>query len=230
MSDRNGPAREHWSATIGAVLFASGEPVATKEIAAALGSEEISDVETAIEELGDSLKHAGLGLQLEKVAGGYQLATQTAVGEWVRNFFRQRNRTRLTSAALETLAIVAYRQPVTAPEIQSIRGKDPAYGLKSLLDKKMVRVMGKKKVIGTPLLYGTSKTFLLHFGLDSLKELPELADFEEFVGVFEEGTLGPFQMSGPTEPVLAESDPAENGLPDLATMPADDEPNAPTSH
>ncbi|MDH3627882.1 MAG: SMC-Scp complex subunit ScpB [Acidobacteriota bacterium] len=216
MSETKHPAKDQWPATIGAVLFASGEPVSLGELTDALGADEKRDVETALDELSKALKIAGLGLRVEKIAGGYQLATESSVGEWVRTFFRQRNRARLTPAALETLAIVAYRQPVTAPEIQSIRGKDPSAALKSLLDKKMLRVLGKKKVVGNPLLYGTSRTFLLHFGLDSLKELPELADFEEFVGVFDEGALGPFQVSTSGE---AEALPAP-----------EEEPGQPTSH
>ncbi len=96
------------------------------------------------------------------------MATQAEVGPWVRRFFQNRNRTRLTAAALETLAIVAYRQPITAPEIQAIRGKDSSAALKSLLEKKMTRILGKKKVVGNPLLYGTRKQFLLHFGFGVL--------------------------------------------------------------
>ena len=105
----------------------------------------------------------------------------------MREFIRQRNRARLTPAGLETLAIVAYRQPVTAPEIQAIRGKDSTASLKTLLDKKLLRILGKKKVVGRPLLYGTSKHFLVHFGLDSLGDLPSIEAFDEFVGALESG-------------------------------------------
>ena len=99
-----------------------------------------------------------------------------------RQFFRQRNRTRLTPAGLETLAIVAYRQPITAPEIQAIRGVDPSGTLRSLLEKRMIRILGKKKVIGSPFLYGTTRDFLVHFGLDDLDDLPSLEEFEEILG------------------------------------------------
>ena len=97
----------------------------------------------------------------------------------VRQFFRQRNRTRLSPAALETLAIIAYRQPITVPEIQAMRGVDPSGALKSLLEKSMVRILGRKKVVGNPLLYGTTKQFLVHFALNQLEDLPSIEEFDE---------------------------------------------------
>jgi segregation and condensation protein B len=123
---------------------------------------------------------------VEQVAGGFRLATKPAVGALVRPFFRQRNRTRLSPAALETLAIVAYRQPATVPEIQAIRGVDPTGALKNLLEKKLVRILGRKKVVGNPLLYGTTTQFLVHFGLNKLEDLPSIEEFDAFVGALEE--------------------------------------------
>ncbi len=168
-------------AAVGAVLFASGEPVQPKEIAAALKGVAVPDIEKAIEALEAQYEKNTAGLRLERVAGGVRLATRPEVAEWVRQFFRQRHRTRLSHAALETLAIVAYRQPVTAPEVQAIRGKDPQGPLKNLLEKKLLRILGKKKVVGNPLLYGTSKQFLVHFGLNSLADLPSMDEFDAFV-------------------------------------------------
>jgi len=171
-------------AVVGAVLFASGEPVQPKEIASALKGVTVPDVEKAIETLEVQYKKNEAGLRLEWVAGGVRLATRPEVAEWVRQFFRQRHRTRLSPAALETLAIAAYRQPVTAPEIQAIRGKDPQGPLRNLLEKKLLRILGKKKVVGNPLLYGTSKQFLVHFGLNSLADLPSMDEFDAFVTGF----------------------------------------------
>jgi segregation and condensation protein B len=172
---------------VGAMIFASDEPVPPQDIAEALGDLELPEVEQALAQLGETYDENSCGLRLEKIAGGYRLATRSDVGEWVRDFIRQRNRARLTPASLETLAIVAYRQPVTAPEIQAIRGKDSTGSLKTLLDKKLLRILGKKKVVGRPLLYGTSKHFLVHFGLDSLGDLPSIEAFDEFVGALESG-------------------------------------------
>jgi segregation and condensation protein B len=166
---------------LGAALFASDEPVGPEELAKALGGIPSEEMDQAIEQLRTELERSVTGLRLEAVAGGYQISTTPEVGPWVRQFFRQRNRARLSPAALETLAIVAYRQPVTAPEIQAIRGKDPSAALKTLLDKKLLRLLGRKKVVGNPLLYGTSKQFLIHFGLNSLEDLPAIEDFEVLV-------------------------------------------------
>ncbi len=172
-------------AAVEAVLFAAGEPVRAEEIAAAFEGEETARIESALESLARGYDARGSGLRLEPVAGGWRLATRHEVGAWVRRFFRQRNRTRLSPAALETLAIVAYRQPVTLPEIQAIRGVDPGAALKSLLDKKLVRILGRKKVVGNPLLYGTSRNFLVHFGLNGLEDLPSIDDFEQFLGAID---------------------------------------------
>ncbi len=195
---------------VAAVIFASDEPVSPQEIARALAGVEAGRVEEAIESLERHFEAHGLGLQLERVAGGVRFATRPEVGEWVRRFFRERNRTRLSLPALETLAIVAYRQPVTSPEIQAIRGKDPTAALKGLLERGLLRCLGRKKVVGHPLLYGTSKEFLLHFGLNSLADLPSIEDFDRFVGVLQA------QAALPLSPEAARAPAADGG-------PADDE-------
>jgi segregation and condensation protein B len=184
---RGSTATDSLVPAVGAVIFASGEPVSAAEIAGAFGDVDAETIEDVIDALQRLYQRGESGLQVEKVAGGYRLATRPELAPWVRQFFRQRNRTRLSPAALETLAIVAYRQPVTAPEIQAIRGKDPAAALKNLVEKKLLRILGKKKVLGSPLLYGTSKQFLVHFGLDSLDDLPSIEDFGEFVEALEAG-------------------------------------------
>jgi segregation and condensation protein B len=193
------PDDELLVSAVGAVIFASEEPVDPKEIAEAFGGLEAEAVETAIRKLAEGHAAAESGLRVERVAGGYRLATRPEVGAWVRQFMRQRNRARLSPAALETLAIVAYRQPVTVPEIQAIRGKDPTAALKNLVDKRLVRILGKKKVVGNPLLYGTSKPFLVHFGLDSLADLPSIEEFDEFIGSLSEPVAEPTAGEGPEE-------------------------------
>lgn len=183
MSERDSsrPTEDLLVPAVGAAIFASDEPVGADEIGDAFGGMPVEEIEDAIGKLEQLLAQIGAGLRVETVAGGYQLSTTPDVSPWVRRFFRQRNRTRLSPAALETLAIVAYRQPVTAPEIQAIRGKEPSGPLKTLVDKKLLRLLGRKKVVGSPLLYGTSKQFLIHFGLNCLEDLPAIEDFEEFV-------------------------------------------------
>jgi segregation and condensation protein B len=186
---------ERLVAAVGAIVFASGEPVQTKEIAEALDVE-TSLIDEAIDGLERSLADANTGLLVERIAGGVRLATRPESGSTVRRFFRHRNRTRLSPAALETLAILAYRQPVTAPEIQAIRGRDPVSALKNLVDKKLVRILGKKPVVGSPLLYGTSKEFLVHFGLNSLDDMPSIEDFEGFVDALDGGWPGGEEAEG----------------------------------
>ena len=180
-------------AAVEAVLFAAAEPVHPKEIAAAFDGATETEVGAAIELLRDRYLEGPGGLTVEQVAGAFRLATKPEVGATVRQFFRQRNRTRLSPAALETLAIIAYRQPITVPEIQAVRGVDPSGALKSLLEKSMVRILGRKKVVGNPLLYGTTKQFLVHFGLNALEDLPSIEEFDGFLGV----------LQGAEEPLFA---------------------------
>ena len=174
-------------AAVEAVLFAAAEPVHPKEIAAAFEGATEVEVAAAIEALRERYAQGAGGLTVEQVAGAFRLATKPEVGAIVRQFFRQRNRTRLSPAALETLAIVAYRQPITVPEIQAMRGVDPSGSLKNLLEKSMVRILGRKKVVGNPLLYGTTKQFLVHFGLNRLEDLPSIEEFDQFLGALHGG-------------------------------------------
>lgn len=202
------------AAAVGAVIFASGEPVQPKEIAAALKGVTVAEVKSAIESLESLYASNEAGLRLEWVAGGIRLATRPEVAEWVRQFFRQRHRTRLSLAALETLAIVAYRQPVTAPEVQAIRGKDPQGALRNLIEKKLLKILGKKKVIGNPLLYGTSKQFLVHFGLNSLNDLPSMEEFDAFVGALDHIDVvesdGEIETAGESEETAQSTAPIQN--------------------
>lgn len=192
-------------AAVEAVLFAAAEPVHPKEIAAAFAGATESDVAAAIDALRLRYADGPGGLTVEQVAGAFRLATKPEVGAVVRQFFRQRNRTRLSPAGLETLAIIAYRQPITVPEIQAMRGVDPSGSLKSLLEKSMVRILGRKKVVGNPLLYGTTKQFLVHFGLNRLEDLPSIEEFDQFLGALQGGQEPLFNDVMP-EP-LASSEP-----------------------
>ncbi|MDQ7006271.1 MAG: SMC-Scp complex subunit ScpB [Acidobacteriota bacterium] len=159
-------------ACLEAMLFVSPEPLAIREIQAALEGTGREEIEAGLEALAKALTGPGRGLRLEAVAGGYRLVTQPAFAAPLKALFRFRNRKRLTPAVLDVLAIVAYAQPITAPEIQEIRGTDPSYALRSLQERRLVRMLGRKKVVGRPILYGTTRHFLLHFGLDSLEDLP----------------------------------------------------------
>ena len=197
-------------AAVEAVLFAAAEPVHPKEIAAAFEGATESEVAAAIDALRERYADGPGGLTVEQVAGAFRLATKPEVGAIVRQFFRQRNRTRLSPAGLETLAIIAYRQPITVPGIQAMRGVDPSGSLKSLLEKSMVRILGRKKVVGNPLLYGTTKQFLVHFGLNRLEDLPSIEEFDQFLGALQGGQEPLFRdpMPDPIEAPENEPEPA----------------------
>jgi segregation and condensation protein B len=156
-----------------AILAVAGEPAGVDALLAAAG-EGVSreDVEAALALLVERHARPGSGLVVEPVGGGWRLATRPEHESALRAFLGLRARTRLSQAALETLAIVAYRQPVTLPEINFLRGVNSAGVLRTLLERKLVRVAGRKAVVGTPLLYRSSKEFLVRFGLESLAALP----------------------------------------------------------
>lgn len=222
------PADDRIRQAVEAIVFASSEPVRPQDIAEALGDVDVDAVIASLDAITESYARGDGGLVIERVAGGYRLATRPEVGAWVRQYFRNRNRTRLTPSTLEVLAIVAYRQPVTAPEIQEVRGKDPSYGLKVLLEKRMVRILGRKKVVGNPILYGTSRHFLVHFGLDSLGDLPSIDDFDSFLGALDRGQEGLFD--DPPAPAIAAEGASESTEPANASAghdPATGEPAGP---
>ncbi|MBP7148024.1 MAG: SMC-Scp complex subunit ScpB [Acidobacteria bacterium] len=159
-------------AVLEAALFASPEPLGLDEMQAALPKLSAAEIDAGLSALERALARADRGLKLERIAGGYRLITRPELAEPLRALFRFRNQRRLTPATLDVLAIVAYAQPITAPEIHEIRGTDPAHALRVLLERRFIRMVGRKRVVGRPILYGTTRDFLLHFGLDSLEDLP----------------------------------------------------------
>ena len=168
-------------AIIEALIFVADEPLSIKTIADVL-KEDRDVVAQAVEELVTEFNSRNGGLQLREVAGGWQFATRPEYHEHVRAFLRTRPSAKLTLASLETLAVIAYRQPVTVPEILEIRGVQSPSSIKTLLDKKLIVAKGRKETIGRPMMYGTSKEFLMQFGLKDLSELPSIEDFEDLAG------------------------------------------------
>ncbi len=161
-----------------ALLFASEEPVTTADICAILGEQRREEIATALESLAARYASDERGLRVQRLAGGYRITTDAALAPFIRAMMRSRNRQRLSRAALETLAVVAYKQPITAPEIQEIRGVNPSAILNTLLDRRLIRILGRKKVVGKPFLYGTTREFLIRFGLNSLQDLPSMEEFD----------------------------------------------------
>ena len=168
-------------AVIETLIFVSGEPLSAKTIADVL-KEDRAVVEEAIAELAKEFNDRNGGLHLRELAGGWQFATRPQYHEHVRAFLRSRPSAKLSLASLETLAVIAYKQPVTVPEILEIRGVQSPSSIKTLLDKKLIVAKGRKETVGHPMLYGTSKEFLIQFGLKDLSELPSMEDFQDLAG------------------------------------------------
>lgn len=168
-------------AIIEALIFVAEEPLSIKALADVL-KEDRGWIETAVEELAEEFNARNGGLYLREVAGGWQFATRPEHHEHVRAFLRTRPSAKLSLASLETLAVIAYKQPITVPEILEIRGVQSPSAIKTLLDKRLIVAKGRKETIGRPMMYGTSKEFLLQFGLKDLSELPSIEDFEDLAG------------------------------------------------
>ena len=169
------------AAVIEALIFVSDEPLSVKSIADVL-KEDKEVIGEAVAALAQDFNGRNGGLQLREVAGGWQFATRPEYHEHVRAFLKTRPSAKLTIASLETLAVIAYRQPVTVPEILEIRGVQSPSSIKTLLDKKLIVAKGRKDTVGRPMMYGTSKEFLLQFGLKDLSELPSVEDFHDLSG------------------------------------------------
>lgn len=169
------------AAVIEALIFVSDEPLSVKTIADVL-KEDKNVISETIQALAEEFNGRSGGLQLREVAGGWQFATRPEYHEHVRAFLKTRPSAKLSIASLETLAVIAYRQPVTVPEILEIRGVQSPSSIKTLLDKKLIVAKGRKETVGRPMMYGTSKEFLLQFGLKDLSELPSVEDFHDLSG------------------------------------------------
>jgi|SRR5579863_667429 len=166
-------------AVLEAIVYVTEEPLSAAQIAAALG-EPRDRVEKLLERLVAEFERPEHGVSVREIAGGYKMATKAEHHERVREFVKSlRPPLKLSLAALETLAVIAYKQPITAPEILEIRGVQGAGVLKTLLDRKVIATAGRKNVIGKPILYKTTKEFLVQFGLKDLSELPTLKEFDE---------------------------------------------------
>ena len=179
-----------------AIIYAADEPATLDQIANAVG-EEKAVVRAALDEMIAGYAAEDRGMEIRAVAGGYKFYTKPQHHEVVRRFIKSlRPPLRLTMPALETLAVIAYRQPVTGPEIQEIRGVNVSGVIKTLLEKRLIITAGRKAVMGRPIMYRTSKEFLMRFGLSDLEELPSLKEFEQLA----RAALGSDEGIAPIEP------------------------------
>ena len=185
-------------AILEALIFASPEPLTPKAMCKLLDTEPKEDVQTALADLKQDYERPG-GLQLVEVAGGFQIVTRSDLHDWVRRLFHERTTQKLTVQALETVAVIAYRQPITAAEITEVRGVNTSGVLNTLLERHLIKIVGRKQVVGRPFLYATTREFLIRFGLNDLTDLPKVEDMAEALGL--------------DTPILTERTPSEELLP-----------------
>ena len=164
-----------------AMIFVADEPVSAKIIAEVIDVSRDA-VDKAIADLVAEYDARNGGLQLREIAAGWQIATRPEHHEQIRAYLKSRPSAKLSLASLETLAVIAYKQPVTVPEILEIRGVQSPSAIKTLLDKRLIVAKGRKETVGRPMMYGTSKDFLIQFGLKDLSELPSIEDFQDLAG------------------------------------------------
>ena len=168
-------------AIVEALIFASPEPLTPKMLFKLLADEPKEDVSATIQALKADYETRP-GLQFVEVAGGYQIVTRTELHEWVRRLFHERSTQKLTVQSLETLAVIAYKQPITGLEIGEIRGVNTSGVLSTLLERHLIKIVGRKNIVGRPFLYATTKEFLIRFGLNDLSDLPKIEDMAEALG------------------------------------------------
>jgi segregation and condensation protein B len=168
-------------AVVEALIFASPEPITPKTLYKLLATESKDDVSAAVNELRQEYLNRP-GLQMVEVAGGYQITTRPELHEWVRRLFHERSTQKLSVAALESLAVISYKQPVTALEVTEIRGVNTSGVLSTLLERNLIKIVGRKNVVGRPFMYGTTKEFLIRFGLKDLGDLPRIEDMADALG------------------------------------------------
>jgi len=205
------PARSsaELKAILEALIFASPEPLTPNAMYKLLDTEPKEDVQAALAGLKQDYERPG-GLQLVEVAGGFQIVTRSDLHDWVRRLFHERTTQKLTVQALETVAVIAYRQPITAAEITEVRGVNSSGVLNTLLERHLIKIVGRKQVVGRPFLYATTREFLIRFGLNDLTDLPKVEDMAEALGL--------------DTPILTERTPNEELLPVDEPDPEDEPP------
>jgi segregation and condensation protein B len=173
---------DHLKPIVEALIFASPEPMTPKLLYKLLEGEPREDVDGALASLRADYERPG-GLQLVEVAGGYQIVTRPELHEWVRKIFHERTSSKLSVQSLETLAVIAYKQPVTSAEIAEIRGVSSSGGvLSTLVERRLIKTVGRKQVVGRPFMYATTREFLERFGLNDLSDLPKVEEMSDALG------------------------------------------------
>jgi segregation and condensation protein B len=189
-------SQDNTRAVIEAMIFANEKPLAIEQIKKVLDNLETTDIRKIIEDLKDEYAACGRGIRIIEVAGGFQMVTAPDFASFLKKLYKQRRVERLSKPALETLAIIAYKQPVTKLEIESLRGVNIDGVMGNLVEKGLVRIAGRKKAAGRPFVFGTSRQFLEYFGLKSLEELPKIENFSQLVNQNLETTYAKNDVEG----------------------------------
>jgi len=206
-----------------AVLFASDQPVGLATLVEVLGDRDASETAAILADLRREYDSTERGVTLSEIAGGYQILSRKECSPWVERMLRARRKVRLSKAALEALAIVAYRQPITKVEIDSIRGVDSAGVLHTLLERNLVTIKGRSKSVGRPLLYATTPDFLSYMGLRDLDELPELKELGPVLEERERAAMSEAEEAAPEEPATSgDAEQAEPEAPAEEAAPLDE--------
>jgi len=194
-------AEDNTKSVIEALLFASEKPITIEQIKNVLDNLNPAEIRTILEGLIAEYEQSNRGIRIVEVAGGFQMITSTNFAPFLKKFYKGRNTERLSKPALETLAIIAYKQPLTRAEIEFLRDVNVDGVMKSLTDKNLIRISGRKKAPGRPFVYGTTRQFLEHFGLKSLEELPKMEDFSSLAAEKEPVEIEPInEVTTPASP------------------------------
>ncbi|MGH9338010.1 MAG: SMC-Scp complex subunit ScpB [Acidobacteriota bacterium] len=173
--------RDELSNQLLAILFIAQEPVLLSDLQEVFPKIPPENLKASLDSLTSTFSSIQGAVDIRQVAGGYRITSRPEYHEVIRSYLKTRPSAKLSLAALETLAVIAYKQPITLPEIMAIRGIKNSSTIRTLLEKKLIETRGRKKVVGRPIMYGTTREFLVHFGLNDLSELPTLKEFEEIL-------------------------------------------------
>lgn len=176
---------------IESIIFISEGSIPVEEIQNIFEGLDLETIKNIVEELKNEYSQRNSGIRIVEVAGGYQMVTSPNYAQFIKKFYKLKHAERLSMPALETLSIISYKQPVTKAEIESIRGVNVDGVIKNLLEKSLIRIMGRKEVVGRPFVYGTTRSFLEYFGLNSLDELPDVEEFVQTLQDREEAAITP---------------------------------------
>ncbi|MFZ5862281.1 MAG: SMC-Scp complex subunit ScpB [Nitrospirota bacterium] len=210
-----------------ALLFVAAEPMSMNKLCEILDGVERERVAACLDDLREQYRQGDHGLTVAEVGGGYQLVTVPEAAPWLRKLSTAKAPLRLSKPALETLAIIAYKQPLTRPEVESIRGVDVAGVVKTLMDRRLVKIVGRKDLPGRPMMFGTTKEFLHAFGLKDLADLPTLKDFAEIARATDV-SVGDQDVAAGNESPTSDRVPDESEIVEAADSPVSDAPTEPS--